>query len=255
MIDLLRPELRVERPPAGQEVSRYVRSYLLMRIFVGALGVALPFVLVLGDGLLFDGEPFPRDSLSAYYYSGVRELFVGGLSATGIFLITYKVADRTLDNTLSIVAGMSALAVALFPTGPPAHVSQLTPLQEKLDADLVEVIHFTAAGTFIVALGVICFFFGVREGARPPRKGNRSPSFWRRYHWTCAGAIAAALVWILVTELIGRPSRSLLIGEAVSVWAFGASWFMKGLELDILRGTRGTGVAGADGRTATPSAR
>jgi hypothetical protein len=41
MIDLLTPELVVDRPPAGQDTSRYVRSYLIIRIFVGALGVAL----------------------------------------------------------------------------------------------------------------------------------------------------------------------------------------------------------------------
>jgi hypothetical protein len=240
-LDFLTPELTVERPPADRDVSRYVRSYLIMRISVGALGVALPFMLVFCDGVFFNGDPFPRDSLSAYYYSGVRDLFVGTLSATAIFLITYKVANRTLDNTLSILAGIAGLAVALFPTGLPAHVNVLTPLQDRLGEGVVEAIHFTAAGVFIVSLGVICFFFGVREGARPPRQGNRSPRFWRRYHWSCAGAIAAALLWIGVTQVAGGPSESLLIGEAVSVWAFGASWFMKGLELDILRGSRGKG--------------
>ena len=48
--------------------------------------------------------------------------------------------------------------------------------------------------------------------------------------------IAAALLFILVTEVLGTgPSESLLIGEAVSVWAFGVSWLWKGLELDMLR--------------------
>src|SRR5687768_5043692 len=109
MIDLLKPEVTVEPRPADPDTSRYVRSYLIMRIFIGALAVALPFLLVLIDGLGFDGDPFPRDSLSAYYYSGVRELFVGTLSATAVFLITYKVADRTLDNTLSVLAGFAVL--------------------------------------------------------------------------------------------------------------------------------------------------
>jgi hypothetical protein len=29
----------------------------------------------------------------------------------------------------------------------------------------------------------------------------------------------------------------LLIAEAVAIWAFGASWFMKGLEMKTLRGS------------------
>ena len=86
MIDLLQPELTVEPRPTDPESARYVRSYLVMRVFVGALGIALPFMLVLSDGLAFDGDPFPHGSLSAYYYSGARELFVGALSAIGVFL-------------------------------------------------------------------------------------------------------------------------------------------------------------------------
>ncbi len=206
MIDLLRPEVTVELRPSDREGSRYVRSYLIMRLLVGALGVALPFVLVLCDGLWFDGDPFPRDSLSAYYYSGVRELFVGALTATGVFLITYKVADRGLDNTLSTLAGAAVLAVALLPTGRPSEGVARTALQERLGEGVVETIHFAAATVFIVSLAVISYFFGVREGARPARKGKRSPAFWRRYHWLCAGAIAAALV--------GSWSRSLPTGHA-----------------------------------------
>jgi hypothetical protein len=238
VIDLLKPELTVEPRPTDPETSRYVRSYLIMRAFVGALGVALPFVLVLGDGLVLDGDPFPRTSLSSYYYSGVRELFVGALSATGVFLFTYKVADRTLDNTLSVFAGIAVTVVALLPTGLPPDVVEETPLQEWLGESVVETIHYAAAGAFILSLAVISFFFGVREGMRPPRDGRRSPAFWRRYHWTCAAAIGVAVAWIGVTELFGGPPNSLLYGEAVAAWAFGASWLAKGLELDILRGRR-----------------
>jgi len=237
MNDYLRPERTVEPRPADRDTSRYVRSYLLMRVFVGVLGVALPFLLVFGDRLLFDGDPFPRDSLSTYYYAGVGDLFVGGLCAIGVFLVGYKVASRTLDNTLSFVAGAAVLVVALFPTGLPSHVVELTPLQDLFGESVVQGVHLVSAAAFLVSLGVISYFFGVREGARAPREGRRSPTFWRSYHWVCAGAIGAALLWIVVTGLAGWPGASLLVGEAVAIWAFGASWLMKGLELDILFGS------------------
>jgi hypothetical protein len=222
--------------PADREQTRYLRSYLVMRAAVGALGVALPVLLVAVDGWGFGGEPFPRDSLSAYYYSGVRDLFVGVLFATAVFLITYKCFERNLDNTLSIVAGLAVLAVALFPTATPKHVDRLTPLQDELGEGVVKAIHFTGAGVFILSLAVLCYFFGVREGKRPPRPGRHSPRFWRTYHWTCAGVIVAAVAFIAVTGLVGGLSEALLLGEWVSIWAFGASWLAKGLELDILRG-------------------
>jgi len=235
VIDLLKPQLTVNE--TNRDTSRYVRSYLIMRVLVGALAVALPPLLVFGDGLGFDADPFPRGSLSSYFFSGVREIFVGTLCATAVFLLTYKVAERNLDNTLSLLAGIAVLSVAMFPTNPPSNVD-LTPLQERLGEGVVATIHYISAATFIGSLGVISFFFGVREGKRPAHRGKLPPTFWRRYHWFCAGTIAAALLGIVLAELIGWPPKALLIGEWVAVWAFGASWLMKGLELDILRGSR-----------------
>ena len=49
--------------------------------------------LVFLEPALFDGLPAPRGSLSAYYYSGLRELFVGGLWAIGVFLVVYEFLD------------------------------------------------------------------------------------------------------------------------------------------------------------------
>jgi hypothetical protein len=233
----LTPVTAVKPRPEEADAKRYVRSFLLMRVMVGVIGVALPFALVLADGIWFDGSPFPRTSLSAYYYSGVRELFVGALCAIGVFLVAYKVAEVNLDNTLSVLAGVAALGVALFPTGRPRDSVPLTPLQDELGETLVATVHYGSAVVFIVALGVISLCFGFREGARPPAPGRRSPAFWRAFHWICAGVIAAALLFVLVTELFDvGPSESLLIGEAVSVWAFGVSWLWKGLEVDMLRG-------------------
>ena len=231
--DFLTPDMTFEPRPIGRETARYIRSFLILRIVVGALGVALPLWLVLGDFWL-GGDL--RDSLSAYYYSGARELFVGVLSAIGVFLFTYKVAEHSLDNTLSIVAAVAVLAVAVFPTGLPTQVAEPTPLQEKLGEASVERVHFGGAFLFILSLAVISFLYGVREGRRPAQQGKRSPRFWRWYHWGCAILIVAALVGIGVDMLTEwGPSESLLIGEWVAVWAFGASWLMKGLELDYLR--------------------
>lgn len=225
------------RTPADPDAVRYIRSYLILRTAVGVLGVALPFALGLVDGVVFDGSPFPRTSLSAYYYSGVRELFVGALCAIGVFLITYKVAEVNLDNTLSTVAGVAAVMVALFPTSRPDDAIVLTPLQDKLGETAVAVVHFSSAAVFIAALAAVSFFFGRREGRRPRGPGRRTPRFWRDFHHACAAIIVLALVWCAITYFgeVG-PARALLYGESVAVFAFGASWLGKGLELETLRG-------------------
>lgn len=225
------------RPNPDTDAALYIRSYLWMRVGVGVLGIALPLVLVFIDRLAFHGSPFFRGSLSVYYYSGMRDEFVGILSATGIFLVGYKVAERSLDNTLSLLAGLSALVIPLFPTGQPpyAHVPlvPLTPLQKLLGESWTTWIHYGASGVFLGALTGITYYFGVREG-RSPQRGKYSPRFWRRFHKTCAAVMILAILWIAITLSVGWPSRALLIGEWVSAWAFGASWLAKGAELKVL---------------------
>ncbi|MFI5910900.1 hypothetical protein [Dactylosporangium sp. NPDC051541] len=222
---------RLEHPDAG---VLYLRSYLLMRAVIGFIGLALPVLLVGGDALL-EGGPV-RGSLSEYFYTGLRDVFVGAMCVTGLFLVTYKAFEHNLDNLLSNVAGVAALGVALFCTDrPEGSALPLTPLQERLGETPVAIVHYTCAAVFIAGLGVISFYFGVREGNRTQLRGRRSPAFWRRFHFACAAVIGVAVVFIVVTELTGwLADYSLLIGETLAVAGFGASWLMKGLELRVL---------------------
>lgn len=220
----------------------YLRSYLFMRTLIGIIGVALPIVLLLVDGFLFRAEKPARGSLSAYYHSGMRDVFVGSLCATAVFLVAYKVFERQAENLLSIVAGIAALGVALFSTGRPEDADlAMTPLQERLGETVVTRVHFGCAMAFIGCLVVVSYFFGRREGDRGQRRDDhvarRSPAFWRRFHWVCAAGICVAVAFIVVTKVAGwLDDYSLLIGEAVAVFVFGLSWLAKGLELEYLLG-------------------
>src|SRR3954452_21225836 len=98
--------------------GRYVRAFLWLRSLVGVLGIALPLIVILIDRFAYSERPFPRGSISVYYYSGVRDLFVAIMASTGVFFIAYKLTEKTLENTLSIVAGVSAILIPLFPTKP-----------------------------------------------------------------------------------------------------------------------------------------
>jgi hypothetical protein len=235
-----------QRPSSDQDQAAdnlrsrilYLRSFLLMRTLIGVMGVLLPVTLLLGDGFLFEGGK-PRGSLSAYYYSGMRDVFVSCLCVTAFFLIFYKFFERNLENTLSAVAGVAAVGVALFPTGRPGDAGPTSPLQDRLGEAVVQQVHYGCAVTFILCLGVISYFFGRREGARTQRRdGHRarfSPGFWRSFHYGCAAGIAAAVAYIALTEVFGWPDAySIVIGETAAVLCFGASWLAKGLEIDVL---------------------
>ncbi|GAB2574559.1 hypothetical protein [Kribbella endophytica] len=96
----------------------FVRSYLEMRRRIGLLGFWLPWVLIAIDWLLIDDLRVIRGSMSAYYHSSARDVFVGGLFVTGAFLISYLSAKRrTYDYWLSTLAGWALIVVAVVPTG------------------------------------------------------------------------------------------------------------------------------------------
>jgi hypothetical protein len=208
-----------------------VQTYLLMRIAVGLLGVAVPFLLVFLEPLVFDDRPFPLGSLSAYYYSGAREVFVGALCTIGFFLIVYKLAVRSWETTLSTVAGFLVIVVALFPTSRPGNGVPLTALQDLLSETTVERVHFIAAGIFIFLLAIISFLFAKRS----PEKGRMKRQFWVGFHRTCGTVILAALGLCALEGLTGWPDRGLLYGEFVAVLSFGVSWLAKGADFKWLR--------------------
>ena len=189
-------------------------------------------MLVLLEPALFDGQPFPRGSLSAYYYSGVRELFVGGLWAIGVFLFIYKFLDFSWESLLSSLAGVAAVLVAVFPTERPGDGVTLTPFQVKLGESTVTTIHYVCAVAFIALLVPIVLFFARDEGKREHRS-------WQGFHTVSAAFIVLGAALAGFAGITGGPDKGVLIGEWIAIWAFGASWLAKGAEWEILFGRRG----------------
>src|SRR6266704_784650 len=101
-----------------------LRPVLVMRLFIGFIGVLLPFALVFIDHWWFQGYPWPRGSESIYYYSGMREAFTVSIGVIAFFMFAYKITERNLDNTLSFFAGVAGLLIVAFPTAPPALIQK-----------------------------------------------------------------------------------------------------------------------------------
>ena len=217
--------------------TEYQRSYMLLRLVIGALGVCLPWLLILGDRVL-DGEWRIRDSVSAYYYSGTRDGFVATMFVIGVFLVTYRFFERKrIENWLSIIAGFGAVVVGWFPTSRRGDAT-LTPLQDWAGESRTRAIHYVAAFVFVGALIAMSAVFGRQEATRTPRPGaKRSRRFWRNFHFVCAGVMVAGAAAVPLWAWLGSDV-SLWLGEAVAVEAFGVSWLAKGAEWDLLFGKR-----------------
>lgn len=231
------PDQLEGRDPA----ALYVRSYLLIRTVVGVLGLALPTVLLVADWLLLGGEAALRGSLSAYYHSPARDLFVGTLFVIGVLLMTYLAGQRdTWDYWLSLVAGVAALGVALLPAprpGLPATARRCgeeprprgcSGVQQALGESLTGVFHFVSAAVFILCLAAMCFVF-----ARRALRFDRSVGLARLFG-TAGVVILLAVGWAgggSLVDLEVGGLEALYLGEVVAVYAFGFCWLVTGRRL------------------------
>jgi hypothetical protein len=200
----------------------YPRSFLLMRTVIGLIGFLLPFGLMLGDWWIVAGD-VPRSSLSAYYHTGVRDLFVGSLFAIAVFLVTYRFFEAIWDNLLS-VAGVAALGVAVFPT---ASRAPETPLQIRLGENAVSRTHFVCAAVFVLSLAVMSWLFG---NDRPGEDPDPRPAWAAPTHRLSALAIVAAVLYMLANWRWQFHAHAVYWGETAATLAFGVSWLVKGDE-------------------------
>lgn len=223
------------------EAVLYRLSNLVTRAVVGVLGIVLPFVFIIGEAVYLRGGVHVRGSLSAYYHTPMRDLFVAGLCVTGFFLATYLSGEtRTADFRLSLVAGLAVLGVVFFPTMRPNLLSGdplcgvaptpagCSPVQQQLGEKLVAGFHFGFAAVFILSLAWLCFVFAKREDNR--RHDARMATIVR----ACGWAILGAVVWAIVGGVLGLTFwelTPLYLAEVISVWAFGLAWLLKARDL------------------------
>jgi hypothetical protein len=227
----------------------YVQSYLLIRTVVGVLGIVLPLIFLIGE-FFIRGSVHVRGSISAYYHTSMRDIFVAGLCVIGFLLATYMSGQtNTLDFWFSLAAGVAVLGVVFFPTLRPGLLEDTpkcgtTPMpegcstvQQLLGEDLVAGIHYTCAVVFILSLARIAFLFARRE---KEFEHNTTKSILQKL---CGWAIILAVGWVVVGGFLGVviwELTPLYLGEVIAVWAFGASWLLKGKDL---RGILGLGRA------------
>ena len=97
------------------ERNQLIVSYMFLRQTVGWIGTLLPVVLLVGAAI--SSTASRPDSMSGYYYTDMRNIFVGALCALGVFLVAYDGYDD-VDRWITSIAGFGAIAVAFCPTKP-----------------------------------------------------------------------------------------------------------------------------------------
>ena len=199
----------------GEPLDRsLVISYLTLRKVVGFLGVLFPVIMSVGCFLSGNCHGV-EDSLSAYYGTDMRNLFVGLLFAIGFFFFSYRGYARE-DEYAGKLACAFAVGVALFPT-----TSAETWVHDG---------HYGFAVALFLTLAYFSLCLFTKTDADEPTRRKRQRN---KVYVTCGVAMIACIVLIVVYMLclqqtaLARHNPVFWL-ESLMLWAFGISWMTKG---------------------------
>ena len=194
-----------------QNPRTMVISYLSLRIAVGILGIAFPIIMAAGYWIA-DGEGI-RTSISSYYHTGMRDLFVGILCAVALFLFSY-IGYEKKDNVAGDLAAIFALGVAFFP----------------VSSGLVGTIHLISAVLFFLLLAFFSLFLFTKGDPNPTRQKRKRNKLYRICGYVILGAILIVLIYSIFPGLYYAISgmKPTFWLETIALWAFGISWLTKG---------------------------
>jgi len=208
---------RLTDPEPYPEERMFVLSYVGLRRAVGIIALVLPVALLVGKPLLDGGGM--QGSISAYYYTGMRNYFVGTLCALAVFLFSYKYAPR--DNFLSTLASVFALGIVFFPTTPSGE-----------DTTWTGRLHLVCAFLFFLILAAFAYFVFTRPPT--PKEKLETRKRTRNQIYRACGIIIvvclalAPLLDLVLTDALRDQIHPLFWLESIAVWAFSFSWMVKG---------------------------
>lgn len=180
-------------------------SFLILRKYIGILGITLPFQILLKVGLIA--------SISLAYYTPFHDLFVGNLCVIGLFLFADKGYD-SVDSFANRLAGLCAILVGLNP----CQSTKIVGFAPQY------IIHYVAAITLFLALAYISYFrFTKTNGNVTPEKFIRNDIYT-----SCAGLIMGSIIAIALGQIFNYP---IFFPESIALVSFGLAWFVKGKTL------------------------
>jgi hypothetical protein len=202
-----------------------------MRRAVGLSALSLPFVLAIGNivySLLGPAHALPHPllqrTISDYYFTPMRNYYVGALCAIGAFLASSRGYDLH-DEVTGYLAGAFAFGLAFFPS--------FDPYSHRYSTRDVELgfTHTVFAALLFSVLAYVCIFLFRKSSPAQPfthHKRNRN-----RIYGACGLTLIvcmAVMTGLSIRSTLERrhPSHLLFWCETFGLIAFGVAWLTKG---------------------------
>ena len=211
------------QPPIDNE---FVISFFTLRKAIGWLGLLMPIIVRLGARVL-EGIP-SNESISAYYYTSMRDVFVGTLAAIGVFLFCYRGPDKQ-DNILTNIAGLCAVGIGLFPTERIYHPLIMARFVNVLSPDCYSNhgplgFHIYIVGAFFLIISYLTIFRFTKPSGTYITKQKLS----RNKIYVACGVVMVVMIVAIVAIKANSTANSIFWPETIAIVAFGIAWLTKG---------------------------
>ena len=201
-------------PRTGDKLQDHMLgTYHSLRLGIFVIGLLFPAALWLGG--LARGVSL-QPSISAYYYTPLRDVFVGVLVAIGLLLYLYK-GFSTRENVALNAAGIFAVGVANLPT-----------VQGDGPRNTVQTLHVVCAVAFFLCIAYVAIRRSVDTLKFLPT-GALERRFRRTYRTLGSLMIAFPAFALVMSEGFGIPYTFNV--EAAGIVVFALYWGVKSWEM------------------------
>lgn len=205
-----------------QDNRMLVIGYIALRRVLGILGFILPIVVAFGAWIVF-GTGL-QGTLSNYYHTHMRDVFVGAIWAIAFILYSYKGYDRG-DDWVGNLACIFAIGLSLFPATKDALPSEL---------NTVGIIHVIFAFLFFLML---IYMSAIRFTKSRPNEPLTPQKTWRNrmYYLSASIMIVCMVAMVLYSIIVPEDTQRAQLNaapifwlESITIMAFGLAWGIKG---------------------------
>lgn len=226
-----------------EDQNELVINYLILRRVLGWLGIALPIILLVFS-LALNGQL--ETSISNYYHTVFRDIFVAILCSMSLFLFTYRGYNK-YENRVTNIAGILGFITAFAATAfkhdiaLPGYdlVHNIEPYKKVLleelangkykiipspHHDYIGYIHLICAASFFICFACISYYFFSKGD-------NHKKNAFFKVCGVSIFIIIASLVPCFFSEklkIFYSEHHLIFWAEAICLWIFGAAWLVKG---------------------------
>jgi hypothetical protein len=210
-------------------------SFYTMRRAIGILGFTLPLIMLAGSYLFGDCKEVQM-SISTYYYTNMRNIFVGYNCAVALFMFAYRGHDW-MDNLAGYLGCVFALGVAFLPCN--VNPDQACLFKVPSHDPLIGRLHnLSALFYFIILIVYSLFLFPKTHMNRvtgeslimQPQKKKRN-----LVYYICGSIMTVSLILIIFYLYYMddfypglKQLNPVFWLESIVLFSFGISWLTKG---------------------------